>query len=76
MIEVRFNSSWDGFDIASDRLQDQLDYFEDHIAIAGNQSFTPMGSMTARDIINGEYYDEDLAKTVGSGYDYNIIELL
>ena len=76
MIEVRFNSSWDGFDIAADRLKDELDYFEDHIAIAGNHSFTPMGSQTACDIINGEYYDEDLAKTVGIGYDYNIIEEL
>ena len=76
MIEVRFNSSWDGFDIASDRLQDQLDYFEDRIAITGNQSFTPMGSPTALDIINGEYYDEDLAKTVGSGYDYKVTEEL
>lgn len=76
MIEVRFNSSWDGFDIASDRLQDQLDYFEEYIAIAGNHNYTSMGSKTARDIINGEYYDEDLAKTVGSGYDYTIIEEL
>lgn len=76
MIEVRFNSSWDGFDIAEDRLKDELDYFEDRIAIAGNSSFTPMGSPTALDIIRGEYYDEDLAKTVGSCYDYNIIEEL
>lgn len=76
MIEVRFNSSWDGFDIASDRLKDTLDYFEDRIAIVGNHNFVPMGSTTARDIINGEYYDEDLAKTVGSGYGYKVTEEL
>lgn len=76
MIEVRFNSSWDGFDIAADRLKDELDYFEDHIAIAGNHSFTPMGSQTARDIINGEYYDEDLAEDTGNGYNYDVIEEL
>lgn len=76
MVEVRFNSEWDGFDIANDRLEEEVGYFEEYLAITGNRNFRSMGSDTALNIIKGEYHDDELAEEVGNGYEYDVIEEL
>lgn len=57
-------------------FEDEVELNFDYVAITGNRQFKEFGDQTILDIINGDYYDDDLAETTGNGYDYETFEEL
>lgn len=57
-------------------LEDEVFLDYRYIAITGNPNFTDYGDPTILSIIKGDYYDDDLAKECGNGYDYKPLEEL
>lgn len=59
-------------------IEEELDYeyYTDKLVLTGNHHMISMGDDTLIKVIEGEYYDDDLAEAIGDGYDYDILEEL